>query len=95
MWFLEKQLNFKKDQLMSKQQRESLSEQMKNTGHGQAPFHKEPYQTKEFVEPKNKSKRIGVLNSSIQILAYRLHQEKGGSDLDNWLEAELILSNKH
>jgi len=25
---------------------------------------------------------------SIQIRAYQIHLEKGGSDLDNWLEAE-------
>jgi len=30
----------------------------------------------------------------IQLRAYQIHQEKGGSALDNWLEAELILTNK-
>jgi hypothetical protein len=32
-------------------------------------------------------------NSSIQIRAYQIYQEKGGSAFDNWLEAERILRN--
>ena len=27
----------------------------------------------------------------IQLRAYQIHEEKGGSDLDNWLEAEQVL----
>ena len=30
-------------------------------------------------------------DNSIQLRAYQIHQEKGGSDLDNWLEAERSL----
>ena len=30
-------------------------------------------------------------DSFIQLLAYKIHQEKGGADLDHWLEAERIL----
>jgi len=30
-------------------------------------------------------------DSSIQHMAYQIYQEKGGSALDNWLEAEHIL----
>ena len=33
------------------------------------------------------------MNSSIQLRAYQIYQEKGGSDLDNWLEAEQSLKN--
>jgi hypothetical protein len=29
-----------------------------------------------------------VDENSIQLRAYQIYQEKGGSDLDNWLEAE-------
>lgn len=36
-----------------------------------------------------------VDNSSIQLLAYQIYQEKGGSELDNWLEAERSLKNDH
>jgi len=31
----------------------------------------------------------------VQRLAYQIHEEKGGSDLDNWLEAERILKGEH
>ena len=31
--------------------------------------------------------------NSMQTLAYKIYQEKGGSELDNWLEAERILGN--
>ena len=34
-----------------------------------------------------------VDDSSIQLRAYQIHIEKGGSDLDNWLEAEKNLRN--
>ena len=30
----------------------------------------------------------------IQLRAYQIHQEKGGSDMDNWLEAERILKSE-
>ena len=36
---------------------------------------------------------VALDDSSIQLLAYQIHQEKGGSDLDNWLEAERSLKN--
>ena len=36
---------------------------------------------------------VAVDDNSIQLPAYQIHQERGGSDLDNWLEAERILKN--
>ena len=36
---------------------------------------------------------VVVDDSSIQLRAYQIHIEKGGSDLDNWLEAEKNLRN--
>jgi len=32
-------------------------------------------------------------HASSQYTAYQIHQEKGGSALDNWLQAEQILKN--
>ncbi len=32
-------------------------------------------------------------DNSIQLRAYQIYQEKGGSDLENWLEAEQSLMN--
>ena len=37
---------------------------------------------------------LNVEGSSIQLLAHQIHIGYGGSDLDNWLEAEEILRNK-
>ncbi len=31
----------------------------------------------------------------VQKKAYQLHEEKGGSEFDNWLEAERILKEEH
>ena len=36
---------------------------------------------------------LALKDSSIQLRAYQIYQEKGGSDFDNWLEAEQILRN--
>ena len=36
---------------------------------------------------------MAVDDNSIQLRAYQIHQEKGGTDLDNWLEAEQSLKN--
>lgn len=36
---------------------------------------------------------VVVNDSSLQLTAYQIHQEKGGTELDNWLEAERILKN--
>ena len=65
---------------MSKHHIKSLAEQIANKGYGSAPFHrvKDPYLAKEVI----------VEDNSIQIRAYHIHHEKGGSALDNWLEAE-------
>jgi hypothetical protein len=34
-------------------------------------------------------------NDDIQRRAYQIHKEKGGSDLENWLEAERDLKEDH
>ncbi len=31
----------------------------------------------------------------IELLAHQIHEEKGGDELDNWLEAERLLREKH
>ena len=45
-----------------------------------------------FSQLSEPTKRA-VDESSIQLLAYQIYQEKGGTDLDNWLEAEQSLKN--
>ena len=38
---------------------------------------------------------VGGDDSPIRFLAYQIYQEKGGSALDNWLEAEQTVKNNH
>jgi hypothetical protein len=67
---------------MSKHHLQNLAEQIGNKGYASAPFHygKEPVQEIEAVKSED-----------IQLRAYQIHLEKGGSDIDNWLEAERSL----
>ena len=45
-------------------------------------------------ENGNIQAELPVEDSSVQSLAHQIHIGYGGSDLDNWLEAEEILKNK-
>jgi len=60
-----------------------------------APFHneKERNQAIEAANSADISTMEADKNSSIQLRAYQIHLDKGGSDLDNWLEAEKSLNN--
>jgi len=80
---------------MSKHTHRSLAEQIGNKVHVSAPV---PYknripQENESMESENVRMKVAIDNNSIQLRAYQIYQEKGGSDLDNWLEAERILKN--
>lgn len=55
---------------------QSKTEQIDNRSHGAAPFHHEKT----------------LDHGSIQLRAHQIYQEKGGFELDNWLEAERTLS---
>ena len=81
---------------MSKHHLQGIAEQITNTGHGSAPFHHEKslYQTNRSMGPGVMQKKLMVDDSAIQLRAYQIYQEKGGSDLDNWLEAERSLNKK-
>jgi hypothetical protein len=81
---------------MSKHHIQNLAEQIANKGHGSAPFHygKSPYKADESMGSGNIQTKAAIDNNSIQLRAYQIYQEKGGSELDNWLEAERILSEK-
>ena len=82
---------------MASMYRVSREKQMNKKIHGMAPFQheNEPYQRSEPMQTENILKKDAAHHSSIQVLAYQIHQEKGGSALDNWLEAERILKNYH
>lgn len=72
---------------------ETNQEQRNNKEHGAAPFHYDPYQSSKVVKSENISTKTAYDNSDIKLRAYQIHQAKGGSDLDNWLEAERSLKN--
>lgn len=81
---------------MSKKPIEKLAKKIASKKSGSIPFHqeKEHYQTSEPKYEDSQSKAIDD-KSSITLRAYQIHLEKGGSDLDNWLEAEQLLTNKN
>ena len=75
---------------MSKHHLQSVAEQIANKGHASAPFHneKKSYQVSEAIQSEDISTKVAEDNSSIKLRAYQIHLDKGGPDLDNWLEAE-------
>jgi len=85
----------KQEKKMSKHHLKNVAEQISNTGHGSAPFHygKIPDQSSKLMESGDIQTKVADVDSSIQLRAYQIHQEKGGTDLDNWLEAEQSLKN--
>ena len=68
---------------MTKHHHQTKEEQIYNKAHGAQPFH--------FEKTPNPANEPVANDASIQIRAYQIYHEKGGSALDNWLEAELSL----
>ena len=52
----------------------------------------EPFSTEKMPYVADKSVKLD--DSSIQLRAYQIHQEKGGSAMENWQEAEEALRNR-
>jgi hypothetical protein len=72
---------------------QSKAEQIDNKAQGTQPFHYDPYKPSEVVKSEEDIQtKAAEEDSSIKLRAYQIHLEKGGSDLDNWLEAERSLS---
>jgi Protein of unknown function (DUF2934) len=80
---------------MSKHKIENVAEQIANKGQGSDVIHnkKKLNQVSKASNSENIPTKGAVENNSIQLRAYQIYQEKGGSELDNWLEAERILGN--
>ena len=70
---------------------ETNQEQRAKKEHGAPPFHFDPYQSNEATKSEDISRRVSEYDGDIRLRAYQIHLEKGGSDLDNWLEAERSL----
>ena len=80
---------------MPKHHLKNLAEQMAAKGYASSPFHYENDFNRgagAMVSQEDKKKEEGD-EDSLKIRAYQIHQEKGGSDLDNWLEAEKDIKN--
>jgi len=78
---------------MSKHRHQSKAEQIYNKTQGSEPFNYEKMPRGRSMHPEGVHMKAAVEDSSIQALAYQIYREKGGSALDNWLEAERILEN--
>lgn len=79
---------------MSKHRHQSKAEQIDNKAHNAVTFHRESVSEYDSTsaESQNIPAKAKVVDShSIQLRAYQIYQEKGGSDLENWLEAERTL----
>jgi len=76
---------------------QTMAEQISTTGHGSAPFHyeKTPDNVSKPIVDRNVSSKLSSDDATIQLLAYQIFQEKGGSDLDNWFEAERALTHNY
>ena len=72
---------------------QSKAEQIDNKAHEKASFHYDPYRANEVAKSEDISTQVADKDSSIKLRAYQIHLEKGGSDLDNWLEAERSIRN--
>ena len=71
---------------------QSMKEQITDKGYGSAPFHYEQAFGVTGVLSEDIPSKIIVDDSSIQSLAYEIHRLRGGTCLDNWLEAERTLT---
>ncbi len=80
---------------MSKHHHQSKQEQINNRIHDAVRFEQDntPYQEIKLSKSKDILKEAVLDDRSIRSLANEIYHEKGGSTLDNWLEAERILKN--
>jgi hypothetical protein len=78
---------------MSEILRGNREKQMNKKIHGMEPFQREnaPYLKSEPAQAEHILGKEELHHDSIQRLAYKIYREKGGTALDNWLEAERIL----
>lgn len=82
---------------MSKYPHQLREEQIHNRVYDLVRFKRENVFSPKKKSPRSKDiqKDVTVDKGAIQLRAYQIYREKGGSALDNWLEAERILKNKN
>ena len=74
---------------MSKNRINNLAEQLANKRN----VSKKSNEVREAEEAQGISTKVADQHGAIELRAYQIHLEKGGSDLDNWLEAERCSDN--
>jgi len=67
---------------------ETNQEQRAKKEQGLSSFRFDPYLSSEATKSEDISRKVSEYDGDIKLRAYQIHLEKGGSDLDNWLEAE-------
>lgn len=79
---------------MTKHHHKGKAEQIKNKIHDEAQSaqDKMPYKKNGHASSGPNVEKGAIDESLIQLRAYQIYHEKGGSALENWLEAERILS---
>ena len=79
---------------MTKHHHKDKVEQIKNKIHDEAQVaqNKMPYKKDGGGHSENNVEKGIIDDSLIQLRAYQIYHEKGGTALENWLEAERILS---
>ncbi len=81
---------------MSKHHHQSKAEQIDNKTNDAVTFHRESvskYVSKP-AKPKGIPAKAAVVDDNlVQLQAYQIYKKKGGTDLENWLEAEEVLNN--
>lgn len=82
---------------MSKHHHQDKEEQINNRLDKVARFQQEhaAYPPSPTTPTTELEKSVAVEENSIQQRAYQIFTERGGSALDNWLEAERILKNNN
>ena len=79
---------------MSKYQHQTKEEQTNNRLYNAVRTRKKNTTSQRDELASTASREITVVDDrAIQLRSYQIHQEKGGTALDNWLEAERILRN--
>ena len=77
---------------MPKHRIQNLAEQIAQKGHGESPFHTgRTSQIDESMNSEDNQKKFSLDDSSVRLKAYQIYKKKGGTPLDNWLEAKRIL----
>ena len=80
---------------MSNHHLQDVAENITNKEYGSTPYPygKSSFQTGRLMASGDLQMKLSRNDGEIQNMAFQIHLAYGGSDIDNWLEAEQILKN--